>query len=90
MQELVAVTPNSRDWPGILISILVILSIIGMVALVIRMHPPDSSQSLSRKKITVSDVVEGSLTPKSPLTWWVGKVYLSLAWLRVQIFRVTE
>ena len=86
-----AVTPNSRDWPGILISILVILSIIGMVALVIRMHPPDSSQSLSRKKITVSDVVEGSpLTPISPLTWWVGKVYLSLAWLRVQIFRGTE
>ena len=73
-QELVAATPNSRDWFGILISILVILSIIGIVALVIEMHPPDDSQALSRKQVLIDDIVTGAFTPnKVDAAWISGK-----------------
>ena len=68
---MVAATPSSRDWVGILISILVILSIIGMVALVIRLLPPDISQSEKRKPISINEFAGGAFTPNRIDSAWI-------------------
>ena len=76
LQELVAATPSSRDWAGIFISILVILSIIGMVALVVRVLSPDTPESLNLKRISIDDIVGGGFTPnRINATWLNGKFF---------------
>ena len=76
LQELVAATPSSRDWAGIFISILVILSIMGMVALVVRVLPQDTTESLNLKRISIDDIVGGGFMPnRVNATWLDGELY---------------
>ena len=76
LQELVAATPSSRDWAGIFISILVILSIIGMVALVVRVLPQHNPESLNLNRISIDDIVGGGFTPNMiNATWLNGKFF---------------
>ena len=47
LQELVAAVPSQRNWKGMAIAILVILSVIGLVALaVVIVTPPDPGPRL--------------------------------------------
>ena len=70
-----AASPSSRDWTGIFISILVILSIMGLVALVVRALPPDNSHTLHQERVSVADIVGGRFKQNNIMATWVaGKI----------------
>ena len=88
-QELVAAAPSTRDWAGILISIVVILSIIGMVAMVVKALPPDPSHALDNDRISIEDIVGGGFRPnRDNATWLEGEFYISYI-TEDKILRVT-
>lgn len=75
MQELVAAVPSQRNWKGMGIAILVILSVIGLVALsVVIITPPDPGPRIKGRRIHLMDVLSRSLKPRYfNGTWISGK-----------------
>ena len=76
MQELVAAVPSQRNWKGMGIAILVILSVIGLVALsVVIITPPDPGPRIKGRRIHLMDVLSRSLKPRYfNGTWISGKI----------------
>ena len=76
LQELVAAVPSQRNWKGMAIAILVILSVIGLVALaVVIVTPPDPGPRLRGRRILLSDILAGKLKPRYHNgTWISGKI----------------
>ena len=76
LQELVAAVPSQRNWKGMGISIFVILSVIGLVALaVVVVTPPDPGPRLSGRRIELNDILAGKLKPRYfNGTWISGKI----------------
>ena len=65
LQELVAAVPSQRNWKGMAIAILVILSVIGLVALaVVIVTPPDPGPRLRGRRIELLDILAGKLKPR--------------------------
>jgi hypothetical protein len=75
LQELVAAVPSQRNWKGMGISILVILSVIGLIALsVVIVTPPDQGPRIKGRRIQLTDVLSGRLKPRNfNGTWMSGK-----------------
>ena len=73
LQELVAAVPSQRNWKGMAIAILVILSVIGLVALaVVIVTPPDPGPRLKGRRIQLLDVLSGRLKPRYFNGTWVS------------------
>ena len=73
LQELVAAVPSQRNWKGMAIAILVILSVIGLVALaVVIVTPPDPGPRLKGRRIELLDVISGRLKPRLHNGTWIS------------------
>ena len=73
LQELVAAVPSQRNWKGMAIAILVILSVIGLVALaVVIVTPPDPGPRLRGRRILLSDILAGKLKPRYHNGTWIS------------------
>lgn len=73
LQELVAAVPSQRNWKGMGIAILVILSVIGLVALaVVIVTPPDPGPRLRGRRIQLLDVLSGRLKPRYFNGTWIS------------------
>ena len=74
-----AAVPSQRNWKGMGISIFVILSVMGLVALsVIIVTPPDPGPRLSGRRIELNDILAGNLKPRYfNGTWISGKIPFS-------------
>ena len=72
-----AAVPSQRNWKGMAIAILVILSVIGMVALAVYIvTPPDPGPRLKGRRIELRDVLFGRHKPRYfNGTWLSGKQY---------------
>ena len=75
-----AAVPSQRNWKGMGISIFVILSVMGLVALsVIIVTPPDPGPRLSGRRIELNDILSGDLKPRYfNGTWISGKIQCSV------------
>ena len=72
-QELVAAVPSQRNWKGMGIAILVILSVIGLVALaVVIITPPDPGPRIRGRRIHLMDVLSGRLKPRYFNGTWIS------------------
>ena len=76
-QELVAAVPSQRNWKGMFIAILVILSVIAMVALAVHIvTPEDPGPRLKGRRIILRDVISGRHKPRYfNGTWLSGTNY---------------
>ena len=75
-QELVAAVPSQRNWKGMGIAILVILSVIGLVALaVVIITPPDPGPRLRGRRIHLTDVLSGRLKPRYFNGTWISGTF---------------
>ncbi|XP_063877322.1 inactive dipeptidyl peptidase 10-like isoform X3 [Scylla paramamosain] len=72
--ELVASTPNQRNWRGILIALLVIGCVCGLIIFsVVLLTPPDAGPRFNGTRFTLEDVLSGAFdTPKFNGKWISG------------------
>ena len=75
-----AAVPSQRNWKGMGISLFVILSVIGLVALaVVVVTPPDPGPRLSGRRIELNDILSENLKPRYfNGTWISGKIQCSV------------
>ena len=75
-----AAVPSQHNWKGMGISIFVILSVIGLVALaVVVVTPLDPGPRLSGRRIELKDILSENLKPRYfNGTWISGKIPLPL------------
>ncbi|XP_075238106.1 dipeptidyl peptidase 4-like [Lycorma delicatula] len=72
VEELVAVTPNERNWRGMLIALLVILAVLGLILFsIILLSPPDEGPRVQGTKFTLEHVTEGLFKVPSLNGSWV-------------------
>ena len=73
-QELVAVIPSQQNWKGIGISLIVILSVIGLVAFaVFLMTPTDTGPRIKGARIKLENFTSGIFNPsKFNASWHSG------------------
>lgn len=58
LQELVASTPNQRNWRGILIALLVIVAVLGLIVFsIVLLSPPEEGPRVKGRKFTLEDVL---------------------------------
>jgi len=58
LQELVASTPNQRNWRGILIALLVIVAVLGLIVFsIVLLSPPEEGPRVKGRKFTLDDVL---------------------------------
>ena len=77
LQELVAAVPSQRNWKGMAIAILVILSVIGMVALAVYIvTPEDPGPRLKGRRIELRDVLFGRHKPRYFNGTWLSGKYI--------------
>ncbi|PNF28252.1 hypothetical protein B7P43_G06653 [Cryptotermes secundus] len=57
-EELVASTPNQRNWRGILIALLVIVAVLGLIVFsIVLLSPPEEGPRVKGRKFTLDDVL---------------------------------
>ena len=72
-QELVAAVPSQHNWKGIGISLFVILSVIGLVALAVVLVTPDNEGSrIPGERVKLADLVGDKFKPHSFNGTWVS------------------
>lgn len=58
LQELVASTPNQRNWRGILIALLVIIAVLGLIVFsIVLLSPPEEGPRVKGRKFSLDDVL---------------------------------
>jgi hypothetical protein len=58
LQELVASTPNQRNWRGILIALLVIVAVLGLIVFsIVLLSPPEEGPRVKGRKFALEDVL---------------------------------
>lgn len=75
MQELVASSPNERNWRGIFIALLVIVAVLGLIVFsIVLVSPPEEGPRVKGRKPTLEEVL-GKLPPPAKFngTWISGK-----------------
>lgn len=75
LQELVASTPNVRNWRGMLIALLVIVAVLGLILFsIFLLSPPDQGPRVNGDKFTI-DHITSSLFKITPFngSWVSGK-----------------
>ena len=71
LQELVSMPHKSRDWKGIFISLLVILSVVGMVLISIKVvTPPPGPPRITGARMELSQLNQGAFQPNKIFTYW--------------------
>ncbi|XP_063590420.1 inactive dipeptidyl peptidase 10-like [Penaeus indicus] len=72
-EELVASTPNQRNWRGILIALLVIGCVCGLILFsVVLLTPPDAGPRFTGRRFTLADVLSGGFTPPGFDGKWIS------------------
>ncbi|XP_046386963.1 inactive dipeptidyl peptidase 10-like isoform X2 [Ischnura elegans] len=71
LEELVASTPNQRNWRGILIALLVIVAVLGLIMFsIVLLSPPDEGPRVSGRKFSISDLTSDRFKlPRFNGTW---------------------
>merc|ERR1719412_3473398 len=78
-EELVAVIPSQQNWKGIGISLMVILSLLGLVALSVGiMTPPDRGPRIRGTRIQLSNLSSGIFQPVTLNASWYSGNQLAL------------
>ncbi|XP_069989241.1 inactive dipeptidyl peptidase 10 isoform X5 [Penaeus vannamei] len=73
LKELVASTPNQRNWRGILIALLVIGCVCGLILFsVVLLTPPDAGPRFTGRRFTLADVLSGGFTPPGFDGKWIS------------------
>ncbi|XP_064096888.1 inactive dipeptidyl peptidase 10-like isoform X4 [Macrobrachium nipponense] len=73
VKELVASTPNQRNWRGILIALLVIGCVCGLILFsVVLLTPPDSGPRVKGSRFTLADVLSGQFNPPGFNGKWIS------------------
>ncbi|KAF4520672.1 hypothetical protein B566_EDAN006348 [Ephemera danica] len=70
-EELVASTPNQRNWRGILIALLVIMAVLGLIVFsIVLLSPPDEGPRVKGRKLQREDVTSALLhAPRFNGSW---------------------
>ena len=72
-QELVSMPSKSRDWKGIFISLLVILSVVGMVLISIKVvTPPPGPPRITGARMELNQINRGEFQPNNIFTAWTS------------------
>ena len=72
VQELVSIPAKSRDWKGIFISLLVIVSVMGMIQVTIELAtPPPGPPRLNTRRMEYRQLEEKLFVPNSLNASWV-------------------
>jgi len=72
-QELVASTPNQRNWRGILIALLVIMAVLGLIVFsIVLLSPPDEGPRVKGEKLQREHVTGLELHPPRFNGSWVN------------------
>ncbi|XP_059088901.1 dipeptidyl peptidase 4-like isoform X2 [Tigriopus californicus] len=72
--ELVAATPNQRNWKGIAIALLVIGLVIALVALaVVIVTPPNPGPRIKGERVTLDLIIKDQFKPRHYNGTWVSK-----------------
>ncbi|XP_039298256.1 inactive dipeptidyl peptidase 10-like isoform X2 [Nilaparvata lugens] len=71
LKELVASTPNERNWRGMAIALLVIVVVLGLIVLsIVLLSPPDDGPRLLGAKLSLEQLAAGHLVaPALNATW---------------------
>ena len=73
-----AAVPSQRNWKGMFIAILVILSVIAMVALAVHIvTPEDPGPRLKGRRILLRDVISGRHKPRYFNGTWLSGIVTS-------------
>nr|XP_053652971.1 dipeptidyl aminopeptidase-like protein 6 isoform X2 [Cherax quadricarinatus] len=73
LTELVASTPNQRNWRGILIALLVIGCVCGLIIFsVVLLTPPDAGPKVTGRRFTLTDVLGGAFKPPGFDGKWIS------------------
>ncbi|KDR11620.1 Inactive dipeptidyl peptidase 10, partial [Zootermopsis nevadensis] len=76
-QELVASTPNQRNWRGILIALLVIVAVLGLIVFsIVLLSPPEEGPRVKGRKFTLEDVLGPHYRARRFNGTWVSEVDL--------------
>ncbi|XP_065353279.1 inactive dipeptidyl peptidase 10-like isoform X2 [Cloeon dipterum] len=74
VQELVASTPNQRNWRGILIALLVIMAVLGLIVFsIVLLSPPDEGPRVKGEKLQREHVTGLELHPPRFNGSWVNE-----------------
>jgi len=77
-EELVAVIPSQQNWKGIGISLVVIISVIGLVALsVVIITPPHTGPRIKGARIALHNFTSGIFSPNSHNATWFSECELA-------------
>ncbi|KAJ4427590.1 hypothetical protein ANN_25238 [Periplaneta americana] len=72
--ELVASTPNQRNWRGILIALLVIVAVLGLIVFsIVLLSPPEEGPRVKGHKFTLDDVLGPHYTARRFNGTWVSE-----------------
>ncbi|KAF2366153.1 Peptidase S9 prolyl oligopeptidase catalytic domain [Trinorchestia longiramus] len=72
-EELVASTPDQRNWRGVLIALLVIGLVIGLIVCsVILLSPPDLGPNFTGERFTLQDIVSNKFKPPQLDAHWIS------------------
>ncbi|XP_023327803.1 uncharacterized protein LOC111700951 [Eurytemora carolleeae] len=72
-EELVSYVPDTRNWKGILISILVILGVGGVVACTVyAITPPKGPPRVQGHRIVFNQIYNGSFRPNPTNATWIS------------------
>ncbi|XP_023712953.1 dipeptidyl peptidase 4 isoform X2 [Cryptotermes secundus] len=76
-EELVASTPNQRNWRGILIALLVIVAVLGLIVFsIVLLSPPEEGPRVKGRKFTLDDVLGPHYRARRFNGTWVSEVEL--------------
>ncbi|XP_042218028.1 inactive dipeptidyl peptidase 10-like [Homarus americanus] len=71
--ELVASTPNQRNWRGILIALLVIGCVCGLIIFsVVLLTPPDAGPRFTGNRFALADIISGAFKPPGFNGKWIS------------------
>jgi dipeptidyl aminopeptidase/acylaminoacyl peptidase len=76
-EELVASTPNQRNWRGILIALLVIVAVLGLIVFsIVLLSPPEEGPRVKGRKFSLDDVLGPHYRARPFNGTWVSEVNL--------------
>ncbi|KAG8038791.1 hypothetical protein G9C98_000346 [Cotesia typhae] len=76
-EELVSTNPNQRNWPGILIALLVIIAVLSLIVTsVVVLTPPDEGPRVRGARLRLSEILSGELSPLPFNGTWVSNRHI--------------
>jgi len=82
LQELVASTPNQRNWRGILIALLVIVAVLGLIVFsIVLLSPPEEGPRVKGRKFSLDDVLGPHYRARRFNGTWVSGECALIYWL---------